>query len=182
MDSRWGSGWQGRRRRLGMASRRVPLLLLASETVHPIMLVLTMLESRRWGTNRLRMTWPCPRVSRVPHTRSSPIGPAEHDEGGSLWCSESAVVHCSLRSLIKGRQRCPSNEKATPAPGSMREEYDLPAEVCEFFVDTFESHVDQVDIGKVWFSFTSDEVVCKRVEVELWAGRKTATHIRLGGS
>lgn len=42
MGSPWGSGWQGRRRRLGKVSRQGPLSLLASETVRRKMLVLTL--------------------------------------------------------------------------------------------------------------------------------------------
>jgi hypothetical protein len=47
MDSRWGSGWQGRRHRLGMVNRQVPLSLLASETV--LMLVLIQYSHHRGG-------------------------------------------------------------------------------------------------------------------------------------
>lgn len=56
MGSRWGSGWQERRHRLGMVNRQVPLSLLASETVQ--MLVLTRYSHQRRGRSCLRLARP----------------------------------------------------------------------------------------------------------------------------
>jgi hypothetical protein len=58
------------------------------------------------------------------HTRSSPTGPAEHEEGGSLWNEKSQF---------------PDFEGSTDTI--------LPAEVSEFLVNSLESH-DESDRTK----------------------------------
>ena len=48
----------------------------------------------------------------------------------------------------------------------LKEEDDIPAEVCEFFVDTLESHFDRLDVCEMDCCFGTDEVVCKESEVD----------------
>ena len=77
-------------------------------------------------------------------TRSSPIGPAEHDEGGSLEV-ETNVSQVSLFSyLIVFRVLFfgPTVKIVASGFGSIYSqdfEYS-PAEICEFLVDTLQSH------------------------------------------
>lgn len=74
------------------------------------------------------------------HTRSSPIGPAEHEEGGSLRCSAAVSLKLSSAHLISGSvslgQGC-----------ILKCDIYSPAEIREFFVDALESHVYLVDRG-----------------------------------
>ena len=73
-------------------------------------------------------------------TRSSPIGPAEHDEGGSLY-SNHQHVGSALQAAKRGLSVGKRIRAAFWQPETCSAEF-LPAEVCQFFVDTFESHLE----------------------------------------
>lgn len=79
---------------------------------------------------------PCPDTAILAqekkHTRSSPMGPAEHDEGGSLYTTislgDGTKTHEWALYLSSGGSSAPSDMY-------------LPAEVGEFFVDALKGHV-----------------------------------------
>lgn len=88
------------------------------------------------------------------HTRSSPAGPAEQEEGGSLQKNGSVSISGEQRS-IKGRHRLTSTSSTSRGNGGVfrpvarwrtrgnhqnRNIDILPAEVSEFLVNSLQSH------------------------------------------
>ena len=57
------------------------------------------------------------------------MGPAEHDEGGSLERIYQVKIICGIADITGYRL----NELSAQAE-------DVPAEICQLFVDTFERH------------------------------------------
>jgi hypothetical protein len=83
-------------------------------------------------------------------TRSSPIGPAEHDDGGSLHNSVNVSHISSNISLIPnvkllmiscmGPRLC--NRPTKKPGGGEKKRVNVPAQVCEFLVDSLQRHRD----------------------------------------
>lgn len=78
-------------------------------------------------------------------TKSSPIGPAEQDEGGSL---EWYVSRVFSQLLLEAKWHSPAGHTASSdranAVGAENKEagVHIPTEVSEFLVDALESHVE----------------------------------------
>jgi hypothetical protein len=74
------------------------------------------------------------------HTRSSPCGPAEHDEGGSLQDIASVVnmnMTCSTVVCVSA-----SSVRFIPLAQVHSSSYHIPAKICKLLVDSFKSHCD----------------------------------------
>ena len=67
------------------------------------------------------------------HTRSSPIGPAEHEEGGSL-------------NFVINRRSCGGMQPATLS-SSVAVNMNIPAEICKLLVNSLEGHIGRVVYG-----------------------------------
>lgn len=134
MGSLLGSESRGRRRRRSMENRRDPLWSLANETVHQKMLVgCEVLSYRRFGGVRP----PCRGVFLRWHTRSSPIGPALHEEGGSLggcqYIAAGEISMCSYRPCEESTLACHVAELRCHSRGR-------PYQVSQLLVDALQSH------------------------------------------
>lgn len=76
-------------------------------------------------------------------TRSSPIGPAEHDEGGSLvWNIRQKEFRCE-RSLVKDMVSFSARRLWALRSLPKRHRIYSPAKVCQLFVDALQSHCEQ---------------------------------------
>ena len=108
----------------------VPLLLLASETAEEAFISWWLLQGPechgRCDNQAILRT---PTLFLRPHTRSSPIGPAEHEEGGSL------SRHRQYQSTPTGKLN--SRLKASTIEDRIA---DIPAKICQLLIDTFQSH------------------------------------------
>jgi hypothetical protein len=75
-------------------------------------------------------------------TRSSPCGPAEHDEGGSLRKPNQPISSSSPLASLSSVQSCPSVLESTILMKRRSKGYRAysPTEICELLVDSLESH------------------------------------------
>jgi hypothetical protein len=121
---------------------------------HPDVLLVSLLRTTSWEAYwthdgglpvKLKYVSVCPLVERNIdiRTRSSPIGPAEHDEGGSLRNCQYLL----WAFVPKGwpRKILPLHEIIFQADLRFGRE-DAPSEVCEFLVDTLERHCDVLGV------------------------------------
>ena len=66
-------------------------------------------------------------------TRSSPVGPAEHDEGGSLDIQLALCDALAANVSMRSQRGCAGHQIGTF----------VPAKVCELLVDTLQGHCDK---------------------------------------
>lgn len=81
---------------------------------------------------------PGPMMVACQWNRSSPMGPAEHDDGGSLQVSQSVCVCSVVPPPYQSQGCCPSMTSSSALSWESR--IDIPTKVCEFFVDTLQRH------------------------------------------